>query len=265
MSNNNNETEKEYLTKIYDPLLNGPYRGQIKKLFLFSIRKKFLVNKMHGILISTNYTEFDQKVDLFDRKSLGKEMTYLLSKVAVKSTSNFNLKGIFLFPFTDNKQVRIDSEDRIKILKLLFDQVIMDPKDETIRQKDIHIGINEISKKVPRWSYKLIDELEQQERDKEDHVVEDHEIRSRKAKRVVILTDTTKNTDTNTNNKDTDNPDETDEVALIRYSQQSDFRRDIIKGSMRAQRRKTVIVELFEANVHSPFFWIDWAPPLFFF
>ncbi|KAK4552640.1 hypothetical protein RGQ29_033021 [Quercus rubra] len=242
------DTEKEYLTKIYDPLLNGPYRGQIKKLFLFSIRKKFLVNKMHGILISTNYTEFDQKVDLFDRKSLGKEMTYLLSKVAVKSTSNFNLKGIFLFPFTDNKQVRIDSEDRIKILKLLFDQVIMDPKDETIRQKDIHIGINEISKKVPRWSYKLIDELEQQERDKEDHVVEDHEIRSRKAKRVVILTDTTKNTDTNTNNKDTDNPDETDEVALIRYSQQSDFRRDIIKGSMRAQRRKTVIVELFEAN-----------------
>ena len=112
----------------------------------------------------------------------------------------------------------------IKVLKLLFDQVIMDPKDETIRQKDIHIGINEISKNVPRWSYKLIDELEQQERDKEDHVVEDHEIRSRKAKRVVILTDTTKNTDTYTNNKDFDNPDETDEVALICYSQQSDFR-----------------------------------------
>ena len=68
--------------------------------------------------------------------------------------------------------------------------------------------------------------MEQWERDKEDHVVEDHEIRSRKAKRVIILTDTTKNTDTytNTNNKDTDNPDEIDEVALICYSQQSDFR-----------------------------------------
>uniref|UniRef100_A0AAU7VF80 Protein TIC 214 n=1 Tax=Quercus brevicalyx TaxID=3228712 RepID=A0AAU7VF80_9ROSI len=274
LSNNNNETQKEYLTKIYDPLLNGPCRGQIKKLFLFSIlktsiknyRKKFLVNKIHGILFSTNYTEFDRKVDLFDRKSLGKKMTYLLSKVAVKSTSNFNFKGIFLFPFTENKQVRIDSKDRIKILKFLFDQVITDPKDETIRQKDIHIGINEISKKVPRWSYKLIDELEQQERDKEDLVVEDHEIRSRKAKRVVILTDTTKNTDTytNTNNKDTDNPDETDEVALIRYSQQSDFRRDIIKGSMRAQRRKTVIVELFEANVHSPFFLDRLGTPPFF-
>ena len=57
-------------------------------------------------------------------------------------------------------------------------------------------------------------------------MVEDHEIRSRKAKHVIILTDTMKNTDTytNTNNKDTDNPDETDEVALICYSQQSDFR-----------------------------------------
>src|SRR6266704_3163566 len=64
--------------------------------------------------------------------------------------------------------------------------------------------------------------------------------------------------------KDINNPDETDEVALIRYSQQSDFRRDIIKGSMRAQRRKTVIVELFEANVHSPFFLDRLGTPPFF-
>lgn len=47
---------------------------------------------------------------------------------------------------------------------------------------------------------------------------------------------------------------EIDEVALIRYSQQSDFRRGIIKGFMRAQRRKIVISELFQANVHSPLF-----------
>ena len=36
-------------------------------------------------------------------KIIWKEITYLLSKVAIKSTSNFNLKGIFLFPFTENK------------------------------------------------------------------------------------------------------------------------------------------------------------------
>lgn len=54
--------------------------------------------------------------------------------------------------------------------------------------------------------------------------------------------------------KDTTNFDQTGEVALIRYSQQSDFRRDIIKGSMRTQRRKIAILKLFQANLHSPLF-----------
>ena len=36
------------------------------------------------------------------------------------------------------------------------------------------------------------------------------------------------------------------ELALRRYSQQSDFRRDIIKGSIRAQRRKTVTWKFFK-------------------
>jgi hypothetical protein len=54
--------------------------------------------------------------------------------------------------------------------------------------------------------------------------------------------------------KDTTNFDQTGEVALIRYSQQLDFRRDIIKGSMRTQRRKIAILKLFQANLHSPFF-----------
>nr|WPW47831.1 hypothetical chloroplast RF19 [Fagus crenata]WPW47913.1 hypothetical chloroplast RF19 [Fagus crenata]WPW48159.1 hypothetical chloroplast RF19 [Fagus crenata] len=257
----NNETKKEYFPTISDPLLNGPYRGQIRNFFLFSILKTSVkncmetigVNKIHGILLTKNYPEFDRNVDLFDRKPLSTEIGYLLniiSKVAGKSISNLSGKGLFLFP--ENKQVRIYSEDRIKILNFLFDQVITDLKDKTIRQKDI--GIKEITKEVPQWSYKLIDELEQQEGEKEENVVQDHEIRSRKSKRVVIFTDTPQNTDPYTNTKDTDNPDKADEVALIRYSQQSDFRRDIIKGSIRAQRRKTVIWELFEANVHSPLF-----------
>jgi len=54
--------------------------------------------------------------------------------------------------------------------------------------------------------------------------------------------------------KDTTKFDQTGEVALIRYSQQSDFHRDIIKGSMRTQRRKIAILKLFQANLHSPLF-----------
>nr|YP_009535942.1 Ycf1 [Ostrya japonica]AYK29969.1 Ycf1 [Ostrya japonica]AYK30649.1 Ycf1 [Ostrya japonica]AYK31754.1 Ycf1 [Ostrya japonica] len=269
----NNETKKEYLPTMYDPFLNGPYRGQIKNIFLFSIIKTSVkhyieticINKIHGILLTTNYTEFDRKVNLFDRKSLSTEIIYFLniiSKFAGKSTSNFNLKG--LYSFKENKQVRIDSEDRIKILKFLFDAIITDPGDKTIRKK--YIGIKEINKKVPRWSYKLIDELEQQEVENDKNGPTNYLIRSRKAKRVVIFTDIPENTDPYTNNKETNNPDEAEELALIRYSQQSDFRRDIIKGSVRAQRRKTIIWELFQANVHSPLFLdrLD-KPPFFYF
>ncbi|MBA0800546.1 hypothetical protein Gohar_010972, partial [Gossypium harknessii] len=52
------------------------------------------------------------------------------------------------------------------------------------------------------------------------------------------------NADTYTNTKNANDPDQTDEEALIRYLQKSDFRRDIIKGSMSAQRRKTITWEL---------------------
>ena len=53
-------------------------------------------------------------------------------------------------------------------------------------------------------------------------------------------------------------------MALIRYSQQSDFRRDIIKGSIRAQRRKTVTWKFFQKRVHSPLFLDKIEKPLFF-
>nr|QWW92164.1 hypothetical protein [Spruceanthus planifolius] len=39
-----------------------------------------------------------------------------------------------------------------------------------------------------------------------------------------------------------------------RFSQQSDFRRKLVKGSMRARRRKTLIWKIFQLKVNSPFF-----------
>nr|YP_010698626.1 hypothetical protein RF1 [Corylopsis multiflora]WCH58701.1 hypothetical protein RF1 [Corylopsis multiflora] len=266
----NDETQKEYLPKKYDPFLNGPYRGTIHFFFSPSIISEtsignsienVWINKIHSILLVTNYPEFEQKIDTFDRKSLSTEIGHFLNLIgefSEESTSNFNLKGLFLFP----EQGRIYSKDQVKFFKFLFDAVITDPNDQTIRKKSI--VIKEISKKIPRWSDKLIDDLEQQERENEEDMAEDHQIRSRKAKRVVIFTDNQQNTDTYTNTKETNNPDQADEVALIRYSQQSDFRRDIIKGSVRAQRRKTTILELFQANIHSPLFLdrID-KPPFF--
>nr|YP_009698083.1 Ycf1 [Cornus peruviana]QEJ85090.1 Ycf1 [Cornus peruviana] len=220
----NDETKKEYLPKMYDPLLNGSSRGIIKKLFSPSIINEtsienfietIWINKIHGILFTdTDYREFKQKIDKFDKK-----------------------------PLSTDKRI-----GGAKFLKFLFNAIINDPNDQKIRKKSIEI--QEISKKVPRWSYKLINDLEQQqERENQEDGAVQQQIRSRKAKRVVIFTNNQQNLDTDTNNSN-----QKDEVALIRYSQQSDFRRNIIKGSMRAQRRKTVIGELFQANVHSPIF-----------
>nr|YP_009767063.1 Ycf1 [Tachigali costaricensis]QIS97598.1 Ycf1 [Tachigali costaricensis] len=105
----NDKTKKKYLPKIYDPLLNGPYRGRIKKSFSLSIKNKtytknyIWINKIHGILlnINTNYPDFEQKMDTFDKKSLSTEIRFffnLISKFSGKSVSSFNFKGLYLFP-----------------------------------------------------------------------------------------------------------------------------------------------------------------------
>nr|YP_010553984.1 Ycf1 protein [Bredia hispida]UTM98728.1 Ycf1 protein [Bredia hispida] len=232
----NDETKKEYLPKIDDPFLNGPYRGR-RNIFFSSnetsikndIEKRW-INKIQGILFTTDYDyeKLEEKIDTFDQNSLSTE------------------KKNDLFPFSKMEfkiqQGRIVFEDQINICKFIFIQNV-NPESKRLK---------EISKKVKRWSSKLIDDLEQQEGENEETVAEDHEIRSRKAKRVVILNDNKENNDIN--KKSNNNPDERDEVALIRYSQQSDFRRDIIKGSMRAQRRKTSIGSFFQANPLSPLF-----------
>nr|YP_010349308.1 Ycf1 protein [Chloranthus angustifolius]UNV39665.1 Ycf1 protein [Chloranthus angustifolius] len=265
----NDENEQEYFPEMYDPLLNGPYRGTMKKLNSRSIKddsitttkdsiERIWINKIYGLL-STDYREFEHKMDPFDRESLstdiGHSLTLIIghslpaiSQFAGESEPSLNLKRLALLA----EQRRIDSENKEKCLQLLSEEDTTHPNDQTIRNQPI--VIEEIGKRVPRWSYKLTDDFEEQEEEDEEESTEDHEIRSRKAKRVVIYTDNDENIDTDTSTKDTPNSDRGEEVALIRYSQQSDFRRNLIKGSMRAQRRKTVTWEMFQANVHSPLF-----------
>nr|YP_009559253.1 hypothetical protein RF1 [Barbeya oleoides]QBA96053.1 hypothetical protein RF1 [Barbeya oleoides] len=254
----NNNTKKEYLPKIYDPFLNGHYRGQMNKIFSRSIINetyinnfidKVWINKIHGIFFITNYIEFKQKKNPFDIKSLKREIDYfftLINEFTGKSISNLIVKEL-----SEHDQVRIDSEDQKTKMKFLFYGVITDPNDKKIIKKSI--GIKEISKKVFRWSYKLINDVEQQEHKNDQIMAKNHQIRSRKYK-CVVLFNNLQNTDVATNTKNTNNTDQKDEVTLRHYSQQSDFRRDIIKGSMRAQRRKTIILKPFQANVHSPLF-----------
>nr|YP_010634309.1 hypothetical chloroplast RF1 [Rorippa teres]WBQ43825.1 hypothetical chloroplast RF1 [Rorippa teres] len=249
-----NETKKEYLPKIYDPFLHGVSRGRIQKFPKFQIItetyiKKNIggswINKIHGILLKINYHKFEQTIEKFNRESL-----------AIEKKLSF---------FSEPQEEKIYSEEEIKIFKFLFDVVITDSNDQTLIKN--FMDFHEITKKVPRWSYKLISELEELEGENEENVTMEPGIRSRKAKRVVVFTDKEPHNEIYTNLKDlkdNQNSDQNDEMALIRYSQQSDFRREIIKGSMRSQRRKTVIWEFFQAKVHSPLFF-DRIDKLFYF
>nr|UKQ58350.1 hypothetical chloroplast RF19 [Silene viscidula] len=255
----NEKTKKEYLPKINDPFLNGPYRGIIKKCFSPSIINETVVqnwidgifiNKIHSILRNDyNYNEFEQKKDTLKKKSISKEIRHFMPLMSPFSgESTFNRKGIHLLL----EEEQISSEDQEQFLKFLVDAIIGLKINNKIIKKSI--GTTEISKQVPCWSYKLIDDLEQEEQKNEDDVPTDHQIRSRKAKRVVIFDANEHNIDINIDNINPNTSDQIEEVALLRYSQQSDFRRYIIKGSMRVQRRKIVIWELFQANIHSPLF-----------
>nr|YP_010601767.1 hypothetical chloroplast RF19 [Shivparvatia glanduligera]WAM61344.1 hypothetical chloroplast RF19 [Shivparvatia glanduligera] len=244
----NEKTKKEYLPKIKDPFLNGSYRGIIKKGFSPSIINEtavknridvIFINKIHSILSNDyNYHEFEQKKDAFNKKSISKEIRHFMQLMSqFYGESTFNLKGISLLP-----------EDQEKFCHFLVDAIIGLKINKKLIKKSI--GIKDISKKVPRWSYNLIDDLEQQERIKEDDVPRDHQIRSRKSKRVILFYNNEDNLKINQIEPKKFNK----EVALIRYSQQSDFRRNIIKGSMRVQRRKIVFFDFFQANSHSPLF-----------
>ncbi|KAK3411696.1 hypothetical protein EUGRSUZ_I00434 [Eucalyptus grandis] len=86
----------------------------------------------------------------------------------------------------------------------------------------------------------------------EENMAEKHRIRSKQAKCLLIFSNNQQNTDAN--NKNTNNLDQANKVALICYFTTIRFSLRLIKCSMCAQRRKTIICELFQANVHSRLF-----------
>jgi hypothetical protein len=94
------------------------------------------------------------------------------------------------------------------------------------------IRLQEISKEMPRWTSKL-------RNDKFDVIAGGvTDIRQRKVKNLGYLI------------KGRDKR----RKIVRRFSQQSDFRRKLVKGSMRARRRKTLIWKILQLKTHSPFF-----------
>nr|YP_009027078.1 hypothetical chloroplast RF19 [Trifolium grandiflorum]AGO63732.1 hypothetical chloroplast RF19 [Trifolium grandiflorum] len=283
--------KKKYLPKIYDPFLSGRFRGQSKKSFSPLMKKEtyttnnILINKIHGLLLSFNSTcgdpELEAKIDQFGRNVLLKfpelepkmdQVTrkYLLndigffvnlmSKFSEKSVSSLNFEGLYLF--SEHEQVKIYSEKKkknyystqLELIVTIFQFLI---------ERDV-VKINEIGKQVPRWSYTLIDDVEQLAQG----IVKDAQIRSATAERIVVFNAKTDslnflprnrdididNIDKTNDKEDTPEAKRSQELALITLSPEPDYNREIIRGSMRPQRRKTVTSKLFQGNAHSPIF-----------
>uniref|UniRef100_UPI003001DA12 Ycf1 protein n=1 Tax=Helianthus agrestis TaxID=73272 RepID=UPI003001DA12 len=225
LSNAETKNKNNCLVKMYDPFLNGMYRGRMKKLFSSSIINETSIenctetaelNKIHDILLPyPNSPENEQKIER-----------------------------------SEKKKQKIDSNNG---LKFSLNEILTNPK----REKK-YIGINEIGKKPPRWSYKLINELEQyfKKRRKEQGIMQglDHQLRTRKFKHIAFLTRSErsfkKSHFKNYNLYRKFNRDS----GFISYLEEPDFRRAVIKDSMRVQRRKMVIWGPSQGNPHSPLF-----------
>src|ERR1044072_2263766 len=258
LSDDNRQTK--YLTKIYDPFLNGRVRGEIQKGFSQNqtdTTNYILINKIHGLLlcINSNDPELEEKIDQLDRKLLLTEIGFffhLISKFSEKSVSSLNFDRLSLFP--EHEQVKIYSQEKKRKRKLLLDAIRTDPTNNTIFNRKLCSEINEISKQVPRWSYDLVDELEVMM----ELTPKESQIRSPKGDRIVIFngkTDSLGATKKNTNdNQNIAEPDRNTELALVKYSREPDYSRELIKGSMGAQRRKTGTYKLFQGTAHSPVF-----------
>nr|YP_010832966.1 hypothetical chloroplast RF19 [Astragalus arpilobus]WFG53012.1 hypothetical chloroplast RF19 [Astragalus arpilobus] len=256
----NDKKKRKYLTQIYDPFLNGCFRGQMPNNLSPSIENEIyktnsvLINKIHGILLSINSNshypdpEFEQKINPFYRKSLLNEIGFffnLISKFSEKSVSSLNFDKLYLFP--EHEQVKIYSEEKKRKKKFLLDTIESD-----LNQQKIH----EISKNVSKWSYSLIDELEELT----EGLVQEPQIRCRYAQPIVIFNGKTDNfLQSPTNISNTYDYDDNEfihqnELFLLNYSREPDFSREIIKGSMRSLRRKTVTWKLFQRHANSPLF-----------
>nr|YP_010118335.1 hypothetical chloroplast RF1 [Pilea peploides]QQY85957.1 hypothetical chloroplast RF1 [Pilea peploides] len=228
-------------------------------------RKTGYINKIYGLFLIFNHLEFQQKKKEFKKiykKSLEKKIRFLftlMNEFPGKPTSSLNLLNLIKNSFLGGyKQVIIDSEGRNFIF--LFEKVETNPNKKT--KKKLFIGRKEITKKVLRQSYIANPFFEPQEGGEDRKLWAHPTLESRNYKRRSFLTYDLEDQDYDLEDQDYDLEDQdmdynpnscSTDICLIRYLEESDFRRDIMVSSMASKRRKTVIYKVIR-NVQSPTF-----------
>nr|YP_011004108.1 Ycf1 protein [Crassula deltoidea]WPS93286.1 Ycf1 protein [Crassula deltoidea] len=273
--------EKKRISFTYPPSLKTFLEILQRKLSLFKSENLDL-DEIENIWVYQNEqtetnlrTEFINRIYALERGSLSLDgltrlRTALTKKEYLIKKKDPLLKGLDRGPIKNNLSPLILSDiinrrDLFFINKihglffannLIEFEQIMSMYNKKRKTFLLSVGIQEISKKIPRWSYKLIDEVERQQQEEEATAAEEPGIRSRKALMSVIFT---------INEPVYNNYYDPEEFDLRVYSDEPDFRRNIIKGSLRAQRRKIPILKLSQ-SVHSPLFLyrLDKSPFSFF-
>ena len=262
----NDENEQECFSKHKDPLLNGPNRNTIdiseRKRFrnwiVRNIKKEDLKETMEKSEKMEDFME-DSKEKEETKKKLGpilildpssekvikmpkKVLPYLFAGEYAEMQKNVPtwVRGlrdtieIYEEISYDDKDVEEEEEKKKEtfwmgdIFLRRFKNIVIYTIDEDDIDDDIGMLEEDILKK---------DMLEDEKKVQKDDMLED--------KKPVY-----KNNDT----KKEEEEEQPEQVTLIHYLKVADFNRDLLRGSMRALRRKTVIWDLYQPRARSPIF-----------
>nr|YP_009166664.1 ycf1 [Epipremnum aureum]ALB38642.1 ycf1 [Epipremnum aureum] len=274
--------EMECLPKPYDPLLNGPYRRKIKTTELNSgpIEDDLItstdawINKIYSLLPNDseefeyqNYQETNVGHFLTSNDEVPNEDIFRSNRDDLITSTDAWINKIYSLLPNDSEEFEYQNYQETNVGHFLTSN------DEVPNDQNYFPEIEEIRKEVPRrvYKYQFVDELArtEEERDQQESK-KDHGIRIRKSQSIVAYTK--QGQLTSSVYREPEPPTRSDSSSFIsydsddddggpkqrnvrRYPRRPDFRRYLIKGSMRALRRK-ILPSWGWGRVHakSPFF-----------
>nr|QWW93245.1 hypothetical protein [Lunularia cruciata] len=202
-----------------------------------------LINKSKKTKIDTNF----KQINFFDENTtslLNKQNISSIENTRKKITRKSNLNWELIFNLSPRQKILFFNslqKDKWNTLKISWKNLFLGDFTQLknipfLLKKIVKIDkksqFQEINKEIPRWTSKL-------KNDKFDVIaIGVTDIRQRKVKNLGYLI----------KGKDKRRK------IIRRFSQQSDFRRKLVKGSMRARRRKTLVWKIFQLKINSPFF-----------
>nr|URQ21297.1 hypothetical chloroplast RF19 [Heptacodium miconioides] len=268
------KTENKYLPQKYDPFLKGPGRATTKTLSEYDIRYKLKkagvykkiykeenrLNTIFGscriVLITNNKFTAEAKERQLEYKMGKRDPVYqtgLFDKKPFSFISQFTRKLSHFLTFISQFARESGLSFNLKSLSLFSE------KEHPQKRKNPFVLMKDIRRRVPRWPNDLITEWEglelasqkEEEEEEEEEAIIDPDIYSRRVEEILLWREKTPWREKTADVLTTAEP---EEVNLINFLDEPDFRRNLIIGSPRTERRKVLISKLINSKAHSPIF-----------